>query len=75
MARCRVEYIFGNLIDRGETEESTEKLNQIKVEFQKYGIQLPLIQGKRDIELLTLSLDVAPYPAKIISVLGTNCKN
>jgi len=45
MARCRTEFIFGNLIDRGETDEKSEKLKSIKTEFIKFGIQLPLLQG------------------------------
>ena len=47
MARCRTEFIYGSLIDRGEPEEASNCLRDIKREFETHGLRLPFIQSKR----------------------------
>jgi hypothetical protein len=42
-----VEFVFGNLVDKGESEDISENLQKVKKEFEDFGIfDLNLIQGR-----------------------------
>ena len=46
MARARIEYQFGQLVEIEETE--SQEVENIKKKFKEYGINVPLLAGKID---------------------------
>ena len=44
MARARIEYQFGQLVEI--EEKGSEQVENIKEKFKEYGINLPLLAGK-----------------------------
>ena len=44
MARARIEYQFGQLVEIEETE--SEEVENVKNKFKEYGINVPLLAGK-----------------------------
>ena len=44
MARARIEYQFGQLVEI--EEQGSEQVENIKEKFKEYGINLPLLAGK-----------------------------
>ena len=43
MARARIEYQFGQLVEIEETE--SEEVEHVKNKFKEYGINVPLLAG------------------------------
>ena len=43
MARVRIEYQFGQLVEIEETE--SDEVEKIKQKFNEYGIRVPLLAG------------------------------
>ena len=44
MARARIEYQFGQLVEVEETE--SQEVEDVKSKFKEYGINVPLLAGK-----------------------------
>ena len=54
MARARIEYQFGQLVEVEETE--SQEVEDVKSKFKEYGINVPLLAGKILCYLLILHL-------------------
>ena len=52
MARARIEYQFGQLVEI--EEKGSEQVENIKEKFKGYGIYLPLLAGKIKYFILTI---------------------
>ena len=47
MARCRTEFVFGKLIDRGDEIEKSENIRSIQKQLENFGLKTPFIQGEK----------------------------
>lgn len=45
MARCRIEYVLGNLVDNFSEDPPESRVARVKKEFLEYGLELPQLQG------------------------------
>ena len=45
MARCRIEYVLGNLVDNFSEDPPESRVARVKKEFLEYGLDLPQLQG------------------------------
>ena len=54
MARARIEYQFGQLVEVEETE--SQEVEDVKSKFKEYGINVPLLAGTILCYLLILHL-------------------
>ena len=65
MARARIEYQFGQLVEIEETE--SKEVENVKNKFKEYGINVPLLAGKFFILILGLKV----YPVISLKKYGT----
>jgi len=56
MARARIEYQFGQLVEIEETE--SQEVEIVKNKFKEYGINVPLLAGN----IFILNLELKVYP-------------
>lgn len=56
MARCRTEFVFGKLIDRGDEIEKSENIKSIQKQLENFGLKTPFIEGEK---LLLLFIDAS----------------
>ena len=47
MARCRTEFVFGKLIDRGDEIEKSENIKSIQKQLENFGLKTPFIEGEK----------------------------
>lgn len=47
MARCRTEFVFGKLIDRGDEIEKSENIRSIQKQLENFGLKTPFIEGEK----------------------------
>ena len=54
MARCRIEYVLGDLVDNFSEDPPESRVARVRKEFLEYGLELPHLQGKRTPLLIIL---------------------
>ncbi|CBY15810.1 unnamed protein product [Oikopleura dioica] len=45
MARCRIEYVLGNLVDNFSEDPPESRVARVKKDFLEYGLDLPQLQA------------------------------
>ena len=70
MARARIEYQFGQLVEI--EEKGSEQVENIKEKFKEYGINLPLLAGKIILYHIWISYNL--YDKHMCSIIPSKSK-